>query len=70
MARDLGLHEGGATEHFPIKSDKPSSNRFVDDFFATFQKTIIPSGVWMEVASECSAPGGTSIEAAILLLLK
>ena len=28
--------EGGATEKFPLKSDKPSSDRFVDDFFATF----------------------------------
>ena len=37
--------EGGATEQFLLKSDKPSSNRFVDGFFATFLKTVIPSGV-------------------------
>ena len=37
--------EVGVTEQFLLKSDEPSSNRFVDDFFATFSKTVIPSGV-------------------------
>ena len=31
--------EGGATKQFLLKADKPSSNRFVDDFFATFKKS-------------------------------
>ena len=42
-----GPLDGGATEQFLLKSDKPSSDRLLDDFFATFSKTVVPSGVWM-----------------------